>query len=63
MIRLDLTDKEREYMLQVLENELSDLRMEIENTDNSKYKHELKMRKSMVMKLIEPFRKSEKEAA
>lgn len=63
MIHIDLTEKERAMLLQMLENDLGDLRMEISDTDSYEYREDLKMRKHMMMKIIETLRKSEHEEA
>jgi ribonuclease HII len=53
MIRLKLDENEREILLQLLENCISDLRVEITDTDNLDYKNMLKGRKVVMIKLLE----------
>jgi len=53
MIRLKLDENEREVLLQLLENCISDLRVEITDTDNLDYKNMLKGRKAVMIKLLE----------
>ncbi|KAF0110872.1 MAG: hypothetical protein FD147_1336 [Chloroflexi bacterium] len=51
MIRLQLEEEEKTVLLQLLENCLSDLRMQIAATDNIDYKMMLKGRKAVLLKL------------
>jgi hypothetical protein len=53
MIELDLTREEREVLLETLENDLSDLRMEIADTDSLDFRDMLKGRKAVLAKVIE----------
>lgn len=53
MIRIDLTDDEREILGQILEHELSDLRMEIADTDSKDFRDMLKRRKEVLHKVLE----------
>lgn len=53
MLELELTAEERDILLQVLENVLSDLRMEIADTDSFDYREMLKERKAAIAKLLE----------
>jgi len=53
MIELDLTREEREVLLETLENDLSDLRMEIADTDSLDFRDMLKSRKAVLSKVIE----------
>ena len=46
MIELDLTREEREVLLEILEADLSDLRMEIADTDSLDFRDMLKGRKA-----------------
>lgn len=52
MIQLDLTDDERRILLEILESDRSDLRMEIANTDSMDFREMLKVRKAAVKKLL-----------
>ena len=38
MIQLMITEEERELLMDILENEISDLRMEIADTDRREYR-------------------------
>ena len=51
MININLTKDELQVLMNLLENCISDLRMEISNTDNIGYKHMLKDRKEVLNKL------------
>jgi len=53
MIELDLTREEREVLLEILETDLSDLRMEIADTDSLDFRDMLKGRKAVLAKVIE----------
>lgn len=56
MIHVDLEDREGQILLEVLENALSDLRMEIANTDSMDYREMLKGRKEVIKKAIASLR-------
>ena len=53
MLQLDLTDEEHEILVQLLEESLSDLRMEIADTDQYDYREMLKRRKEAIMKVLQ----------
>ncbi len=53
VIRLDLTREEREILVDVLDTFLSDLRMEIANTDRQDFRDILKKRKAVLLKVLE----------
>jgi len=52
MINLDLTQDETNILRTTLENELSDLRYEIGNTDSLDYRNELKEKKAILKKVL-----------
>ena len=54
---LNLTDDEREFLISLLENDLSDLRMEIADTDNMKFKQMLRENKAHLSSIIEKLKK------
>jgi hypothetical protein len=56
MIQLDLTTDEREIMTTVLESYLSDLRMEIADTDRKAFRDMLKERKQVIRKVLSVIR-------
>ncbi len=51
MIQLNLTQNEVAILTQLLENCISDLRIEIRETDNYEYKQMLKQRREALSKL------------
>jgi len=51
-VQLDLTDDERRILLEVLESDRSDLRMEIANTDSQDFREMLKVRKAAIKKAL-----------
>jgi len=53
MIQLDLSNEERLVLLEMLETDLSDLRMEIADTDRQEFREMLKGRKAILAKTIE----------
>lgn len=52
MIELDLDDQERETLATVLKSYLSDLRMEIADTDRQDFRDMLKERKLVIGKVL-----------
>ncbi len=52
MIQLMITEEERELLMDILENDISDLRMEIADTDRRGYREMLKNRE-VLMKNIQ----------
>ncbi|MBK8045829.1 MAG: hypothetical protein IPK16_01030 [Anaerolineales bacterium] len=52
MMQLELSPEERDELIQVLEAYLSDLRMEIVDTDSRTYKDGLKHEKSVLAELL-----------
>jgi hypothetical protein len=58
MIELDLNDEERRALLEVLESVLSDLRMEIADTDSMDFRDRLKARKEVIEKAIGALRET-----
>ncbi len=53
MINLDLTKEENDILAMVLESYLSDLRMEIADTDSMDFRDSLKKRKDVLNKVLE----------
>ncbi len=53
MIHLDLDSEETKILGDVLESYLSDLRMEIADTDSQDFRELLKQRKAVVVKALE----------
>ncbi len=52
MIRLEVTEEERQVLVAVLESYLSDLRMEIADTDRMEFREGLKDRKAVLLKVV-----------
>jgi hypothetical protein len=52
MLQLDLNDEERRILLEILESDHSDLRMEIADTDSMDFREMLKRRKAVLAKAI-----------
>lgn len=53
MINVELSPRERELVVDALESYLSDLRMEISDTDRQDFRDGLKERKAALQKLLE----------
>ena len=53
MINLELTKEEKDILAMVLENDLSDLRMEIADTDSMDFRELLKKKKDVLKKVLE----------
>ncbi len=53
MINLDLTKEENDILAMVLESYLSDLRMEIADTDSMDFRESLKKKKDVLNKVLE----------
>lgn len=58
MIQIDLDQHEIETLVDVLENYLSELRMEISDTDSYDFRQMLKGRKAVVQKVLDELRHS-----
>ncbi|MCF6156178.1 MAG: hypothetical protein E3K36_13260 [Candidatus Brocadia sp.] len=58
MIHLDLTKEENDILIGILENDLSDLRMEITDTDNMDFRETLKNQKVVLQKTLETLRQA-----
>lgn len=59
MIQLDITKEEKDVLLGILENDISDLRMEIADTDNMDFRGALKKQKEVLKKVLEILQKAE----
>ncbi len=53
MVRLELTEDQAETLREVLDHVLSDLRMEIADTDRKAFRDHLKMRKAHLLGVAE----------
>lgn len=52
MVQLDLTDEELEVLREALESYISDMRMEIADTDNIDFRAQLKAKKGVLDKVM-----------
>jgi len=52
MVQIELNPDEAQVLKMVLENYLSDLRMEIANTDSMDFREKLKTRKMILRKVV-----------
>jgi hypothetical protein len=53
MVRIELSAEEAEELSGILENYLSDLRMEIVDTDSQAFRESLKKRKELLGRLVD----------
>lgn len=53
MLQIDLTHEDADVLRSVLESYLSDLRMEIANTDSMDFREMLKQRKQVLIKVLD----------
>ncbi|MEW5707975.1 MAG: hypothetical protein AB1830_03590 [Pseudomonadota bacterium] len=58
MTQLELSPEEREVLIEVLESFLSDLRMEIADTERLAFRERLKSREQIIKRLLEALRKA-----
>ena len=65
MIQLMITEEERELLMDILENDISDLRMEIADTDRQGYRDMLKNREILMKNIQQKLEQApaEKESA
>lgn len=59
MVTMELTPEEHEMLVTILDEFLSDLRMEIADTDGSDYKAELRREKEVVERLAAKVRQAD----
>ncbi len=53
MVQIDLAANEIEILIDVLENDLSDLRMEISHTDRLDFREKLKVKKGVLTTVLD----------
>jgi hypothetical protein len=58
MARIELSAQEAEELAEILENELSDLRMEIVDTDSQDFRGGLKRRKELLARVLDQLKNS-----
>ena len=63
MINLELSNEEREKLVHVLNSYLSNLRMEIADTDSSFFKADLKTEKELLIGVLEKLEESLEQAS
>lgn len=52
MVKISLNDEEQQLLQEILENDLSDLRMEICETDDRSFKEDLKHKGEVMKKIL-----------
>lgn len=57
MSQLNLTDEEKEVLIEALESRISDLGLEAADTDRKEFRDNLKNKKQVLMKLLEELKK------
>lgn len=62
MIPISLTEEEREILIQILEEYLSDLRIEISHTDDTSFREPLKSRKEALIRILDALQVTSKAA-
>lgn len=55
-IELNLSEDEQNIIENILENNISDLSMEITNTDKMEYREKLKIKRTVLQKLLKSLR-------
>lgn len=58
MPQLNLTEQEKQVLIEALESYISDLRMEIADTDRQDFRNALKSRKEVLKKVLETLQAS-----
>jgi hypothetical protein len=58
MVRIELSAEEAEELSAIMENYLSDLRMEIVDTDSQDFREGLKKRKELLIRLVDQLKRS-----
>lgn len=53
MVQLNLSPEEQEALIEVLTDCISDLRMEIADTDKQDFREEIKVRKELLKKVVD----------
>ncbi len=59
MLQIELTDEEQHILKEILESDLSDLRMEIRETDDRTFKEMLKNKEQVMEKILEMLRQTD----
>ncbi len=61
MITIELSDEEKEALVKVLQSYISDLRMEIADTDRASFREQLKKEKGYLESILDKLAKDEKD--
>ena len=56
MVQLSLSDEEQQVLIEILDEDLSDLRMEISATDRMSYRETMKQREGVLRHVLEVLR-------
>ncbi len=59
MLQIELTDEEQHILKGILESDLSDLRMEIRETDDRTFREMLKNKERVMEKILETLRQTD----
>ena len=59
MLQIELADEEQYILKEILESDLSDLRMEIRETDDRTFKEMLKNKEQVMEKILETLRQTD----
>ena len=59
MLQIELTDEEQHILKEILKSDLSDLRMEICETDDRTFKDMLKNKEQVIEKILEMLRQTD----
>lgn len=61
MVQIMISEEERELLADLLENELSDLRMEIADTDRRQYREMLRNRQALIRRIQQELEQAQVE--
>jgi hypothetical protein len=59
MLQIELTDEEQHILKEILKSDLSDLRMEIRETDDRTFKEMLKHKEQVMERILEMLRQTD----
>jgi hypothetical protein len=63
MVQIMITEEERALLIDILENDISELRMEIANTDRQEYRDMLKNREALMKTIHQKLEQASTEKA
>jgi hypothetical protein len=58
MLSIELADEERDALADVLKSHLAEMYSEISNTDNSRFKDDLKQKKALLQRIYETVKRT-----